>query len=436
MYIRKKITSFTNAYGKMYPDLKVSENETLVDNMTFVITQNCNLRCTYCYEHNKNCNSVMSWDVAKRTVDMLFEEDKKHGYIGGNENSAMLLEFIGGEPLLEVDLIDKILSYFRWKAISENHRWAVQHMIAISTNGINYETEKVQKFIEKYKERLSISISIDGNKELHDACRVFPDGTGSYDIVESAYKLYLKQSDFKATKLTLAPANVGHLYTACAHLHNLGLKDIFANCVYEKGWEVEHAKILYQQMKQLADYYLDDKKYELYSNSLFDETIGKPMLENDNQNWCGGTGKMMAVDNNGYIYPCLRYIPFCLKEGCEPIIIGDIYNGIEATCDQKDTVACLKCITRKSQSTDECFNCPIARGCAWCSAYNYEETGSVNKRVTYICIMHKARVLANYYYWNSIFKMEGIEDRIPITISKEWALEIISEEEFNILLNL
>ena len=70
---------------------------------------------------------------------------------------------------------------------------------------------------------------------------------------------------------------------------------------------------------------------------------------------------------------------------------------------------CLDCITRRSQSTDECFNCPIAGGCAWCSAYNYQITGTPDKRVTYICVMHKARVLANEYYWHLLGEEYAVE---------------------------
>lgn len=85
----------------------------------------------------------------------------------------------------------------------------------------------------------------------------------------------------------------------------------------------------------------------------------------------------------------------------------------------------MRTVTRRSQSTDECFNCPIAAGCGWCSAFNYENFGTVNKRTTFICIMHKARALANVYYW----RRKGINH--PMTCPKEWAIDIIGEEEYN-----
>lgn len=51
------------------------------------------------------------------------------------------------------------------------------------------------------------------------------------------------------------------------------------------------------------------------------------------------------------------------------------------------------------------------------TAYNYAEFGTPNKRATYICKMHKARVLANYYYWNKLFKVENITDEEPFVLN-------------------
>jgi hypothetical protein len=96
----------------------------------------------------------------------------------------------------------------------------------------------------------------------------------------------------------------------------------------------------------------------------------------------------------------------------------------------------LSNITRRTCSTDECFNCPIAAGCAWCSGYNYEEFGTPKSRATYICIMHRARALANYYYWGTIQKKCLGKREIELFLPKEQALQIIDEKEYNKLLSL
>lgn len=109
---------------------------------------------------------------------------------------------------------------------------------------------------------------------------------------------------------------------------------------------------------------------------------------------CGGTGLMLACDPDGILYPCLRYMPSSVGRNRDDYVTcGDIKDGLDY-----DKLKEMQKVTRRSQSTDECFYCPIATGCAWCSAYNWESQGSYNKRATYICPMHKARALVNVYY--------------------------------------
>ena len=50
--------------------------------------------------------------------------------------------------------------------------------------------------------------------------------------------------------------------------------------------------------------------------------------------------------------------------------------------------------------------------------------------------MHKAEALANVYYWNKLYKYLNIDKTFEMYCPKEWALEIISENEYNYLLSL
>ena len=111
---------------------------------------------------------------------------------------------------------------------------------------------------------------------------------------------------------------------------------------------------------------------------------------------------MISFTPDGYAQPCLRYTHFNLNDKQPELRIGDVKTGIANLQEYKDTLTELGKITRRSQSTDECFDCQIASGCSWCSGYNYEVTGTPNKRVTFICPMHKARVMANRYFWQKI----------------------------------
>ena len=135
----------------------------------------------------------MTKEAAHKIVDFLFQKDAENNpLINPIDANCLILDFIGGEPLMAIDVIDEFMKYFRRKAITLNHRWQNNYMISISTNGILYNTPEVKEFIRKNKERLSLTITIDGNKELHDSCRLFPDGAPSYDIVEASIKEYQK----------------------------------------------------------------------------------------------------------------------------------------------------------------------------------------------------------------------------------------------------
>lgn len=435
----KKVEQFQDRLARLFPQPYDSEAKTkaLARNVTFQVTDDCNLRCTYCYQIHKGHHS-MPFDVAKRFIDMLLaaKDDNDNEYVNSENSPGLIIEFIGGEPFLEIDLMDQITDYFISEMLRLQHPWATRYMISICSNGLLYFDERVQKYMQKHKNHLSFSITIDGNKELHDACRIQPNGKGSYDIAMAAVKDWMSKGNFMGSKITVAPGNVMYVFDAVKDIIENDYDDININCVYEEGWTAEHALILYEQLKKLADYMLENNLVETHRVAMFEENFFKPKDPSDDQNWCGGNGAMIAVDWKGDIYPCLRYMESSLGTEVPPLIIGNVYDGIMTKQCEQDCVHCLRSITRRSQSTDECFYCPIAEGCSWCSAFNYQTFGTADKRATYICIMHKARALANVYFWNKWYRQQGLEKRFENHCPDEWALEIINEEELNMLKQL
>ncbi len=393
-----------------------------------------NIAVHNCYQHGKTSDH-MTFETAKQTVDFLLS-DRVNNYIDPEKSECIILDFIGGEPLLEIDLIDQFMDYFVYQAFKLNHRWANHYTISMSSNGALYETPKVQNFIKKYAGRAHIGITIDGNKELHDSCRVYRDGRGTYDDVVRNFQLALKQGNTPSTKVTIAPENLKYLCESTLHLFGLGLKWLHCNVVFEDVWNVEHAKELYRQLKMLADIVIEKELYKNHINTMFDESIGTPLEESDNQNYCGGDGSMLAIAPDGTCYPCLRYMDYCFStKNREPLVIGHICSGI-VNVEECPKLKELRALTRKSQSTDECFYCPIAKGCSWCSAFNYDIYGTANKRTTFHCTMQKARVLANCYYWNKLYRHLNLSKRFPYYMPDEWALEIIDQDEINMLKEL
>lgn len=113
------------------------------------------------------------------------------------------------------------------------------------------------------------------------------------------------------------------------------------------------------------------------------------------------------------------------------VLCDDVEVGTAA--DENVAVYTAGCFDPDKVTVAECFACPIASGCSWCSAYNYQCTGTPDKRVTYICPMHKARVLANAYYWNNLYRKRGDTARYRLDIPDAWALEIIPYAELSML---
>lgn len=128
-------------------------------NITFIVTEDCQLRCRYCYLHRKNNSNKMSFEVAVSAIDYFLKERDIF-----NEK-AVVLDFIGGEPFLEIDLIDRICDYFILKTGELGHPWSGNYRFNFSTNGLMYGDERVQEFIRKNKEHLNIGVTIDGTKK-------------------------------------------------------------------------------------------------------------------------------------------------------------------------------------------------------------------------------------------------------------------------------
>lgn len=373
--------------------------------ITFIVTKDCQLACRYCYLVGKNEKERMSFDMAKKAIDYILDHEKDF------PEKSVIWDFIGGEPFLEVELIDKICDYLKLEMYRRNHHWFNSYRFSFSTNGINYHTEKVQNFIKKNMKHLSIGITIDGTRAKHDLNRIYKgnEEKGSYDDVVRNIPLWQKQFPGTGTKVTISSADIPFISESVLHLFSLGIHEVNINCVFEDVWKEGDDKLFEDQLTTLADSIIDNGYYKDYACSFFSEHIGKPLdLKSDNKNWCGA-GRMLAVDASGNFYPCTRFAQYSLRNK-KPIIIGNVYDGIN-----NNLLRPFLALDRFSQSPQKCLDCEVAQGCAWCQGENYDsaETPTIYQRSTAICKMHKARVRANNYFWNKLFnklEREGAYD--------------------------
>lgn len=369
--------------------------------ITFIVTKDCQLACKYCYLVGKNTKERMTWKTAKDAVDFVLDKEDEF------REESVIFDFIGGEPFLEIDLIDKVCDYIKEQLFIKDHHWFNSYRFSFSTNGINYGDEKVQRFIKKNRTHLSIGITIDGTKAKHDLNRVYK-GTekGSYEDVVRNIPLWLKQFPGASTKVTISSADIPYIKESVLHLYGLGISEVDINCVFEDVWKEGDDTLFEDQLTQLADAIIDNDLYEDHVCSFFVESIGKPMDKvRDNNNWCGA-GIMMSIDAAGNLYPCTRFAQYSLRS--KPAwIVGNIYDGLD-----KNKLRPFLMLDRTTQSPQKCIDCEVASGCAWCQGENYDaaQTHTVYQRSTAICKMHKARVRANNYYWSKLFRKLELEE--------------------------
>ena len=160
--ISKFLTTKEKLVNKMY-------NE--INQMVFITTEECNLRCKYCvysgsYRNVRGHNSehILSFDTAKRAIDFFFEIAKN--------SFDKIIAFYGGEALLEFKTIKNIVEYAR--GFNKDVRFA------INTN-LTLLTDEILAFLVENK--FVITVSLDGPKEIHDHYRITINQKPTYDIV-------------------------------------------------------------------------------------------------------------------------------------------------------------------------------------------------------------------------------------------------------------
>ena len=93
----------------MYRELPAfRERKPVIKAMCLHIAHDCNMRCQYCFASQGSFNgqkSFMSEEVGKKAIDFLIENS------GDRRN--LEIDFFGGEPLMNFDVVKKIVEYGR-----------------------------------------------------------------------------------------------------------------------------------------------------------------------------------------------------------------------------------------------------------------------------------------------------------------------------------
>jgi radical SAM peptide maturase (CXXX-repeat target family) len=355
-------------------------NPELVKTVVLVVTDDCNLACRYCYEGNK-AKHKMSLETGKKAVDFMLAQPV--------ELNGVTWEFIGGEPFLEIELVDQLCDYITERI--QGHPWEKNYTFSLTTNGTLFDDPKVREFMVKDRRHKVIGVSLDGVKEIHDYNRC-----NSFDKIMENFHWWRKLYPWCSVKSTLNHESLPYICESAKFLMDLGLDTVIMNTANENIWQDGDEVIFKEQLFKLADYLLENHRYENNYNCLFDEGILVPA---DNcQNWCGCGSCMIAVDYKEELFPCLR---FKTVQKLKPWVIGTLDTGI----DENKVMPFYFCHNLREC---DCQNCDTKSGCVSCTALNYDDTGTIFKRVSYACKLHKARVEANQYFFNKIAEIESL----------------------------
>ncbi|MDR1323047.1 MAG: hypothetical protein LBK68_01265 [Candidatus Margulisbacteria bacterium] len=376
-------------------------------NITFQVTEDCNLRCKYCYEVNKRPGNL-PFEYAQKFIDIMLAEEDPIGLLDTETKwllqRGLVLDFIGGDALMVPDLVDKILRYYQYRAVELNHRWAYRWRASISTNGTLFKNPRVRDFMMKYKDSLSVGISVDGCPEIHDRNRIWKDGSGTMKDILKWWDWYMEWTnrEFASTKATCNRETIPYLTKSIKFLHEeLGLRQINMNFIFEDMHLTQaDLDLLDQEMEKSVEYILEHR-HDLYVG-MFSKSfgLGDAMREPD-KGWCG-SGAMPCLSINGKIYPCFRFTPNTMHNKDLDFNVGDVWQGLI----HKDRFQIVRAQTREKISPKMCKECAVESSCAWCIGGSFAEKGEFCRQ-TNICEIHKRQAKWARKYWEEYDKLEG-----------------------------
>ena len=159
-------------------DISLNMKDKSYYTMEITITDECNLRCTYCFEGDA-CQKTTTLDCVDDifiAIDKMFKDQWFMDTFMG-----IRIGFWGGEPTLRPDILKRFADRYNTNNLIQFH---------IYTNGV--DISELMDIFKDYKEKIKIQVSYDG-KRINDIKRLTKNNTPSTDIVRAnIYELHEK----------------------------------------------------------------------------------------------------------------------------------------------------------------------------------------------------------------------------------------------------
>ncbi len=352
------------------------KRQTVVKALCLHIAHDCNLACRYCFAGEgeyKGNRSLMSFEIGKKALDFLVENS------GSRRN--LEVDFFGGEPLLNFDVVKKLVAYGREiEKVKDKH-----FRFTLTTNGVLLNDDIIE-FANK--EMDNVVLSIDGRKEVHDYMRPFKNGAGSYDLIIDKFKKvaetrnqtkYYVRGTFTHNNLDFVE---DVLSLADEGFEQISVEPVVADPGESYAIREEDIPVICEGYDRLAKEMLKRKK-EGRGFNFFHYMIdlsGGPCVYK-RLSGCGSGTEYLAVTPWGDLYPCHQFV------GEEQFCLGNVDDGIVNT-DMRDTFKLCNVYAKK-----ECRNCFAKYYCSGgCAANAYHCHGDINQPYEIGCELQRKRV--------------------------------------------
>lgn len=341
---------FTRQQGQQRPARKPMVNYFLF------LTNDCNLRCTYCYATKKPL--IMSSETLERLKVFLTREE--HLRLGDHDVN---IQFFGGEPTMEWYKLEKFIEEFSelWSRLyGTNVRWGM------TTNGTLLNEDRL-KFLKRHN--LIPLLSIDGRRETHNTHRKNRGGGGSFDDIP--LDLILKYFPSPEIRPTITPETVADWCNDLEWFYEQGLFLIATEVAYEADWGPDAMAAARHTFERLGEIYVQRRKAGLPVWMKFiEDGLGCLGRSEQRGHVCGTARGLVAIDSQGLLYSCQRYASFSNPD----VALGNIWSGFD-----EHKLAEAQLLKREDMFPMSGFNCSdcVAR---WrcrggCNAMNYQVNG-------------------------------------------------------------
>lgn len=349
-------------------------------NFMLFLTQDCQLRCTYCFEEHRS-NEQMSLATAIKAVDFLYKSASEDG-------RTPSVSLFGGEPMLRWDeVIVPLITYIR-----DNFK---KFGISMTTNGLLLNAEKLQ-FLQD--NNVKLMLSIDGAEKGHNATRAYADGRPTFEDLLPIIDLLIEKASYVPFRMTVTPSNVQYFYESVEWFHNRGVQNFraFPN-IYEE-WSDEALAVLDEQLRLYSQYiyncFMNGQRsliidaYEYY----FKKVLIKQYEEANNScrtsyfcqtcNRCGiGLLGNFMCNYTGDIFTCDRYV---IADETNPCFVGSLNKGVNV--DKINALYDLNNVRDLYNPQLDCSSCPLNTICSGgCVPVNYQLTGDFTQVPSSYC---------------------------------------------------